>query len=80
MPDSTGYDDYSYYWLKGVRVAFLLEEGLLESSSSYYKRLEADIIAIAVVGIEVDSIDCRRGKRGSSGMFPTVIALLYVGV
>jgi len=41
---------------------FLLEEGLLESSSSYYKRLEADIIAIAVVGIEVDSIDCRRGK------------------
>jgi hypothetical protein len=60
--DSAGYDNYSYYRLKGVGVAFLLEEGLLESSSSYYKRLEADIIAIVVVGIGVDSIDCRRGK------------------
>ena len=59
---------------------FLLEEGLLESSSSYYKRLEADIMAIAAVGIEVDSIDCYRGKRGSGGIFPAVMALIYVGV
>jgi hypothetical protein len=78
--DSVGCDNYSYYWLKGVRVAFLLEEGLLESSSSYYKRLEVDIIAIAVVGIEVDSIDYYRGKQGSSGIFPTVVVLIYVGV
>jgi len=59
---------------------FSLEEGLLKSSSSYYKRLEVDIIAIVVVGIEVDSIDYYRGKRGSSSIFPTVIALIYVGV
>ena len=80
VPDSAGCDNYSYYWLKGVGVAFSLEEGLLESSSSCYKRSEADIIVIAVVGIEVDSIDYRRGKRGSGGIFPTVVVLLYVGV
>jgi hypothetical protein len=80
VSDSTGCDNYSCRWLKGVGVAFLLEEGLIESSSSYYKRLEADIMAIAVVGIEVDSIDYRRGKQGSSGIFPTVVALIYAGV
>jgi len=37
-------------------------------------------MAIAAVGIEVDSIDYRRGKQGSSGMFPAVVALIYVGV
>ena len=78
--DSIGCDDCFYRWLKGVRVAFLLEEGLLESSSGCYKRLEADVIAIAVVGTEVDSIDCCRGKRGSGGMFPAVVVLVYVGV
>ena len=78
--DSTGCDDYSCRWLKGVGVAFLLEEGLLESSSSCYKRLEADIMAIVAVGIEVDSIDCRRGKRGGGSIFPAVVALIYVGV
>ena len=62
VPDSVGCDNYSYYWLKGVRVAFLLDKGLLE------------------VGIEVDSIDCCRGKRGGSGMFPVVVALIYIGV
>ena len=81
VPDSAGYDDYSYYQLKGVKVAFSLEEGLLESFSSYYKRLEADLIAIvAVIGIEVDSIDCRGGKQSSSGIFPAVVALIYIGV
>ena len=60
---------------------FSLEEGLLKSSSSYYKRLEADLIAIVVaVGIEVDSIDCRRGKQGGGSIFPAVIALIYIGV
>ena len=37
-------------------------------------------MAIAVVGIEVDSIDCYRGKRGSSSIFPIVMALVYIGV
>ena len=78
--DSVGYDNCFYCQLKGVRVAFLLEEGLLESSSSCYKRLEADIIAIVVVGIEVDSIDYYREKRGGGGIFPAVMALIYVGV
>ena len=80
MPDSIGCNNYFYCWLKGVGVAFLLEEGLLKSSSSYYKRLEADVIAIAVVGTEVDSIDYCKGKRGGSSMFPIVVALIYVGV
>ena len=78
--DSAGYDDCFYCQLKGVRVAFLLEEGLLESSSGYYKRLEADIMAIAAVKIEVDSINYCRGKQGSGSIFPTVIALIYIGV
>jgi len=63
VPDSAGYNDYFCCWLKGVRVAFSLEEGLLESSSDYYERLEADLMAIAAaVGTEVDSINCCRGK------------------
>ena len=49
-------------WLKGVGVAFLLEEGPLESSSGCCKRLEADGMAVAAVRIEVDSVDCRGGK------------------
>ena len=61
--DSINCDDYFYYWLKGVKVTFLLEEGLLEGSCSCCERLEGDIIAIVVVvGIEVDFVDCRGGK------------------
>ena len=37
-------------------------------------------MAIVVIGIEVDSIDCYRGKQDSSGMFPIVVALIYIGV
>ena len=47
--DSVGYNNYSFCWLKGVRVAFPLKEGLLKSFSGYYKRLEPDLMAIAVV-------------------------------
>ena len=79
--DSVGYNNCSCCWLKGVRVAFLLEEGLLESSNDCYKRLEADIMAVAAaVGTEVDSIDCHGGKQGGGGMFPAVVALVYIGV
>ena len=59
---------------------FLLEEGLLESSSSCCKHLEVNVIVIVKVGTEVDFIDCRGGKQDSSGMFPVVVALIYVGV
>jgi len=37
-------------------------------------------MAIAEVGIEVNFIDCYRGKQGSGSIFPTVVALIYVGV
>jgi len=63
VPDSAGCINYSYCWLKGVGVVFLLKKGLLESSSDYYKRLEVDIMAvITAIGTEVDSVDYYRGK------------------
>jgi len=37
-------------------------------------------MAIAAVKIEVDSINYCRGKQGSGSIFPTVIALIYIGV
>ena len=60
--DSVGCNNCSCCWLKGVRVVFLLKEGPLESFIGCCKRSEADIIAIAAVGIEVNSINCYRGK------------------
>ena len=79
--NSIGCDNYSCYWLKRVRVVFLLEEGPLESFSGCCERLEVDLIAIVVaVEIEVDFIDCCRGKQSGGSMFPTVVALVYVGV
>ena len=59
---------------------FLLEKGPLESSSSYYKRLEADIMAIVIVGTEVDSVNYRGGKQSGGSIFPAVMALVYIGV
>ena len=59
---------------------FLLEEGLLERSNSCYKRLKADIIAIVVIGTEVDFIDYCGGNQSSGSMFPAVVALIYIEV
>ena len=79
--DSAGYNDCSYCWLKGVKIAFLLEEGPPESFSNYYKYLDIDKKAVAAaVKIEVDFVDYRGGKQGSSNMFPAVVALIYIGV
>ena len=57
-----------------------MEEGLLKSFNGYYKYLEADIIAVIAVGIEIDFIDCHGGKQNSNSMFPAVMALVYIGV
>jgi len=37
-------------------------------------------MAVVVVGIEVNFINCRRGKQGGGGIFFTVVALVYVGI
>jgi len=80
VPDSASCDDCSYYWLKGVGVAFSLEEGPPEGSCGCCERLKGNVIAVVAVGTKVDFVDCRGGKRGGGGMFPAVVALVYVGV
>ena len=58
-PDSAGCDDCSCCWLKGVRVAFSLEEGPPESSSGCCERSEADLMAIAAA-VGTDRKSTRR--------------------
>ena len=81
VPDFANCNDCFCCWLKGVKVVFLLKKGPPENFNGCCERLKANVMAVTIaVGTEIDFVNCYGEKHNGGGMFPAVVAFVYIKI